>query len=159
MNALSKLNTEVEEICHANGVAYSFATFYSGGVTTVAAALNELANAMVGVGAGSGGGVLSVFDDDDPLYDAYTYGRWVMPVGGTLGIADFLVTTAPLGGDCTLGIYLNSVLAITITIPSGATYPSAVVDCSSVVYVARDVIELKTITVNAAGELTGTISL
>jgi hypothetical protein len=160
-NALAVLDSELEIVCEASGISYSYATFFSAGVTTVRAALNSIANYLAGVGVGgaTGGGYLTLYDDDDPLYDGYNYCQWVMPIAGALKEADFRVETAPTGGDCTLGIYVNGALIKTITIPESTNYPTAVSDCSGIVYSARDVISVRTITAFAAGVLTAALRL
>ena len=160
--ALGVLNTELESIADAAGIHYAYAPFYGGGVTTVDAALNKIGSYLAGVGVPSGGtslGYLTLYDDDDPLYDAYTYAQWIMPLAGILKVADFWVDTAPVGGDCTLGIYLNGVLQVTVTIPVSTNQPVAVTDCTSVVYNARDILSLRTITAYSAGYLLAAIQL
>jgi len=159
--ALSVLDVELEASCQATGVYYSYTPFYGVGITTVAAALNKIGGHLAALGTGSGvaAGLLPVYDDDDPLYDGYTYAQWVMPASGVLKLGDFWVDTAPSGGTCTLGIYVNGVLKLTITIADGANAPTAVTDCSAVVYIARDIISLRTITCNSAGILIAAMQL
>ena len=160
-NALASLETELEAVYEAQNIYYNFAPFYGLGITSVGAALNKIGTYLAGVGVGSGTGLgyLTLYDDDDPLYDAYNYIQWVMPLAGALKMGDFWVDTPPSGGTCTLGIYVNGVLITTITIAAGANQPTAVTDCSGVVYVARDIISLRTITVNSAGVLLAALQL
>lgn len=152
-DAFQQLDLELDRVYDAANVHFVSVAFPS--YTTVHAALEA---ALGNTGPGVNQQLSIPSPNVDPLIDGTVYARWIMSADGTFSSADFYVDTAPTG-DCTLEIRKNTVQIALITIPSGTNKPAAITDLSSTEYEDRDVIDVRCVTANTAGQLAGYVGI